>query len=347
MEDIEKKDDELNFELIQSEKVDPMFWDDKRIILNYELMRLNSPAGRIYFRFSLPDEKAPVFYGGATSVSKEMPQEDNLIEWIANKGYSQAKRYYFMRSLFGSFEHSRIAELAIMGKISLDEIPEGVNSYFHQNNFYITEKERRDMALECQKDLIGVQMWINDFKVKFLAIELPVFSDEDGIATQIDIIGECTDDKTGNPFIALINYKSGKSGFREEHRFQLLTEKSLFIERFPDFSGSDIRSYNLAAKNWRSTNWVKQEGQRGRVGKPYSFSEQSPSISIDRYNAYMELARISREKKINRPFSTITGEMYLGDNPMQFIRKMNIRELVESGAWKSFTKSGKIVPEVF
>lgn len=336
---------DLNFELIQSERVEAMYWNTEQLIMGYELYRLNTPSGRIYFRFTQPDNKAPIFYGGATSVSKEIPQEENLIEWIANKGYGQAKRYYFMRSLFGSFEHSRIAELAIMGVINLDEIPERLALYFHQNNFYLTDKERRDMSLECQKDLISVQAWRNDTQAVFLAIELPVFSDHDGIATQIDMVCECRDGKENNPYIALINYKSGKSGFREEHRFQLLTEKNLFLECFPQFAQTDVRSYNLAASNWRKTNWKKEEGKRGRVAKPYSFSEQTPNLSLDRYNAYMELARITRENKLSKSITTISGEMKLGDNPEQFIHRSNIKEIVESGQWKKYTMSGKIVPE--
>lgn len=340
-ENTEVNNDDLNFELIESEKIEPMFWDKEQIDMVCELYRINSPAGRIYFRFDANNE--PVFYGGATSIGKEMPQDENLIKWIADTGYSEAKRYYYLRSLFGSMEHTMFAEMAIMGKVILDEIPMRVAEYFMKQNFHVTDKERRDMSLECQKDLISMAKWVIDHKIKFLAIELPVFSDHDGIATLIDIVARFTEED--KEYIALINYKSSKANSRLEHRFQLQTERDLFVATYPQFQNEEIRSYNLHASAWRKTNWTKKEGQRGRVAKPYVFSEQIDNFPMDRYNAYMELARDSREKKLNRPFTSITGELNLGDDVMNFINTKTIRELVMSGEWKKYSMSGNSVPE--
>ncbi len=337
---VEEKDS-LNFEVVGSEKIEPMFWDSTQITVVSELYRINTPNGRIYFRIQPNGE--PIFYGGATSITQEMPQEESLIQWISAKGYSEAKRTYYLRSLFGSMEHSKIAQLAIDGSVDLDDIPRHVAEYFHNQNFYISEKEQRELALECQKDLISMARWVKDFNVRFIGIELPVFSDSEGIATLIDIVARCTEGE--EEFVALINYKSSKKGFRIEHRFQLETEKQLFASTFPEFAEQDLRSYNLSAVAWRKTNWTRKEGQKGKVAKPYSFSQQMENFPHDRYNAYMELARDTRERKLNRPITTITGEMNLGDDVLKFISTKTIREIVMSGDWKKYEKSGKAVPE--
>lgn len=349
--------DENVFESIETEEVKSLYFDSTLLQPDYELYRLSSVNGRVYFRFlNHVEQKDPVFYGGATNINREMPQDESLIRWISNKGYDESRRYYFMRSLFGSFSHTQLCNFIISGKCPLDLLPDFLRAYFFENEFYIHDKEFSDMSIEIKKDMISMKRWMEDCDVQFVFAEFPVYSDTDQLATPIDIGAfvtiregsfgfkkdgvtlKKTKDYIDKRVFALINYKSGKGNFTTAHRFQLESEKNMFLERFPDFTTKDIKCFNLAAKDFRSFTWNDKS-------KPYSFSE-CPDIDVDRYNAYMLLAKNTREKRLAKPVSVITGEMGINDSATSFIQQRTIEEIVISGEWKNYQKSGQILQTI-
>lgn len=200
------------------------------------------------------------------------------------------------------------------------------------------------MAVEAQMDFIGLSRWMIDYNVQLLAVEIPVFSDVDYMATQIDLVCLIEDDeeyeregyktkaKRKIPVLALINYKSGKSGFFDSHRFQLESEKNMFLECFPDFNKYKIRTYNLAGKKFRSLKWD------GR-SRPYLFSDQTDKINIDRYNAYLQLAKITRDERLGKPIRIIKGELSFGGDPLQCVEEKTLRQIVEENMWQQFVKT--------
>lgn len=346
------------FETIEAEEVKAYYYNSELIQPDYELFRINSPRGRIYFRFQdRVNQLEPLFYSGSTNMLEEVPRSEYLIQWIANKGYSDAKRYMWIRMLYGSFSHSRLADLVMLGTCPLDDLPEMLKKYYYDQSFYITDSELREFGKEIQKDMIAMQQWIIDHKVRFVFSEYPVYSDIDGLGSQVDIGAWVTVDfpvqgfkKDGTPkkimdkepreVFALINYKSGDN-FYESHRFQLEAEKNMFIECNPSFTDSPIYVFNLAATDWKSSaKW----GEDAR-SKPYKFVNQTNEIDIDRYNAYLSLSKNTREKRLNKPITYIQGNMKLGDNPQQFIVTKTLVDLVREGTWRRFVKTSSSIPQ--
>ena len=116
----EEKEEQFEVESIQAEQVNAMYYDAGLIEPHYTLRRLNTIRGRIYFRFA--DEAnllEPIFYGGTTNMTSEIPKSEQLIDWYASKGAEWAKRNYYQRMLFGSLEHLMLADYAIFKKLNL------------------------------------------------------------------------------------------------------------------------------------------------------------------------------------------------------------------------------------
>ncbi len=348
------------FEVVEAEQVSPYYFKEGLIRPDYDLYRLNLPkSGRVYFRFAdRANQLEPIFYGGVTSVNDEIPKGEFLMKWIADKGWSESRRYTFLRMLYGSFSHSRLSDLVMLGNIDLNILPAMLRKYFYDQSFYVTEQELKDLGKEIQKDMISMQQWIIDHEVEFVFSEYPVYSDIDGLATQIDIgafvtVDEKVDDfkkdgtlkkykkKVPQRVFALINYKSGKGAFTEEHRYQLESEKNLFIECYPTFTTTPIRVFNLAPTDWKvSTNW----GEEGRAS-PYKFSDFTEDIDYDRYNAYIALTKNTRNKRLSKKITFIEGEMKVGDNPQNFIITKTLEDIVREGTWKRFVKTSAGIPQ--
>lgn len=338
----EDKKELAAFESIEAEKVEGLFVSDTLIRAPYELYRLNTVKGRIYFRELGGGTFA--YYGGTGNLTSEIPKDDSLMEWYANKGITAAKRYYYQRMLLGSFEHTLLAELGIIGEVDLDDLGARLRGYFFTQSFYCTEKELADMTVEAQKDVIGMNQWIIDHKAKLVFVELPVYSDNEGLATQIDLgafitleVGSGKNYKTEDCF-ALINFKSGKSGFYKEHRFQMEVERRVFLDCFPDFEKYNVRIFNLSGTNWRTTEW-------NRKVRPYKFSEQTDKASSDRYLHYLELGKITRDERLNKPLNLIQGKVSIGNSPASCVVAKTLKEVVEQGYWQRFIKTGAAIPE--
>ena len=349
----EKESTKSFFEDIESEKVESLYFNESLIMPNYELFRINSVNGRTYFRFN--EEEKPQFYIGTTSLDKEMPTSEELIEWRTKVGLNESKRRYYMRSLYGSHTHTLLSDIVRTGDIDYDGMPLKLREYFYNMQFHITEQEFTSMAIEVKKDMMAMVQWKQDCNVEFIASEFPVYSDTDGMATCIDIIAfvtvfdsvngfkkdgitpKLTKDRVERRVLAIINYKSGKSGFRVNHRYQLEGEKNMFKERFPEFTDKDIRVFNLCAKDFVTTKWD------GRT-KPYSFIDQTDNIDIDRYSSYLHLAQNTGNKRLRRKMTFINGKANINDDVHQNITVKTIEDIVADGTWKIFEKSSANIP---
>lgn len=348
---MEEEKDTPEIDIIAAEKVEAMYVNGTLIEPNYELHRLNTPNGRVYFLFE-GDE--PVFFGGSGMIGKELPTSDFLIQAISKNGYSAAKRNYYMRMLFGSFSHSRLAELFISGEVDLDGLPDALRQYYYDQNFHITEKEHYDMSREIQKDMISLGQWIIDYEVELAFVEFPVYSHVLNIASQIDLGAFVTvtegsgKDKQSRRVFALIDYKSGKSGFYTEHIYQLYSNKVMFIERFPTFAENNVETWNLGGKNWRKPDsWgiKNKDGSLNRRSVPYSFVNQGDKVDYTDYNARLSAAQNHLAQRLEKPYTFFQGKMAARDNPKQFIVTKTLTELVKSGEWKRFIKTSASIPE--
>ena len=335
---------DANFEQIGCEKVDSLYWGGQLLKPEYQLYRLSTGKGRVYFRFQDQQNfRDPILYGGATSLSSEIPLSEEIINWKLAKGEMGSDRYMWMRTLFGSLSHTCIADYVNNGAINLTEIPRRVVKYFNDNHFYLTKKEEKELGTELQKDMISFRRWVQDYEVEFIAIEFPVWSDTENIASQVDILcfmnysegkGKA---KTTRRVFSIIDYKSTKKGQNKDMRYQLHSYKLLMEEMFPELAQNEIKLFNLMGKNWRSTNWNSRS-------KPYLFSEQTDKVDLDRYSHYHALAQITRGEKIRRTVSFISGEMALNADPLEFIKTKSITEIISDGSWQGLMGSEEVEP---
>ena len=336
VDDESEESNDVNFEHIECEEVHELFWDGVNGLMKpeYQLYRLKTAIGRVYFRFTDPRNfKGAILYSGATSLADEIPTPEEIIDWKIAKGKYETKRYTWMRTLFGSLSHTVLAQYVMDRTVDLSAIPKRVREYFFANDFYSPEEEIKALGVELQKDVIAFKRWIEDYNVQFIAIELPVYSDSDFTASQIDfwVIMDCYEgkgkNKTKKRVMAIIDYKTTKKGARDEMRYQLHSYKNLLQERFPELDLSNIRLYNLMGKAWRSTNW------NGRT-KPYLMTDQTDKVDHERYIHYHALSMITRNEKIKRNVSFISGEMSLSDNPLDFVKTKSITNIIVDGDWQ-------------
>lgn len=323
---------DANFEQLGCEKVTDLYWGGQLVKPNFQLFRLTTHKGRIYFRFQ--DEKNfknPLLYFGATSVVDEQPQSEQLIEWRMSVGLDKSKRYLWMRTLYGSLTHSVIADYVNKGSINLRELPNRLRKYFYENSFYCNEQELKAMGIELQKEIIGFRRFVQDYNVQFIAIEMPVYSDIDGCASQVDFLVFMDYQKTKKDKLrrvcAVIDYKTTKKGARPEMRYQLHSYENMVKEMFPELGEYELLLFNLSPKAWTTTKWD------GRT-KPYQLANQTGKVDEKRYPHYLELAKIRAQEKFNRTVSFIDGTMALTDEPTSFIKNKTIRQVIEDGDWQ-------------
>jgi hypothetical protein len=321
-----------NFEQLSCEKVQDLYWGGQLMKPEFQLYRLVTHNGRIYFRFQ--DEKNfknPILYFGATSISDEKPQSEQLIEWRIKAGLDYTKRYLWMRTLYGSHIHTVIANYVKTGEVNLRELPANLRKYFYENSFYCTEQELKSMGVEIQKDLISFRRFVQDYNVEFIAIEMPCFSDIDGCASQIDHLVwmdyRRTKKDTLKRIPAIIDYKSTKKTHRADMAYQLFSYKNMLHEMYPDLDVNGLKLFNLSATAWKSFKW---DGKT----KPYRLTDQTGRCDEKRYSHYLDLAKMTAQQKFGRSVSFIDGSMKLTDEPTGFIKSKTIREVIEQGDWQ-------------
>lgn len=332
----EKEKQEINFELIEVETVRPLYINQELINPDYELYRINTKLGRVYFRF---ENENSVLYSGNTAISREIPKPKQLVEWMVKTGWEESIKRYILRTLFGSFEHTMNADLKRNGSVDLGDIPDMVRDYFFQRKVFLSDDALWSLQVEAQMDAIAFQRWLIDFEVEIVASELPVFSDEDLLATQIDMVVFMTITKgsgknmTKTRVLGIGDWKSTKTGLsKDEYGFLLESQKNLFKERFPIMGDVPITLFNLGGKKWRTTEW-------NRRTTPYTFSDKTDSVNIDEYNHYLGLTQLRFQKRINKTITVMEGKMNLGDEPSGFIINKSIKDIIDSGDWKSFVKA--------
>lgn len=351
-----QKEDALNFEQIDSEIVHPLYYNKGLLRPPFQLYRINSPQGRTYFRFQ--DEVNflnPVLYMGTGSIVREVPVPKQLENYRAKKGIDESDRYYFLRMLYGSFSHSRLAEFIQFGCLEggLDKLPERLKQYYFDSKFYITDEEFHSMSVEIKKDMIGIERFIYDTQAEFVFVEYPVTSEIDGCATQIDFgafmtIKESvpgtkkdgtpkkTNDRIDKRVFGIVNYKSG--GIYPIHGMQLLSEYNMFMESYPTFTTTQVKMFSLACKDFKTKEWNDKT-------KPYQLKDWTDEVNKEEFFHYQELAKIKREKRINTNITTIAGDLRIGTEPSQHIVTKTIKEIIEDGTWRHFEQVSASIPD--
>ena len=286
-----------------AEEMKAMFFaNDALIEAPEKVYRLNASGHRYYYTFR--EDGQPQFFVSVTTFIKQtMPTSPVLLKWIAETGYSESQIYAQERASYGTFMHAQIAELLITGRYDLNSVKAKLRDYIEKEQLpsnFINYSE------DLKKDILAFVQFAIDTNLKPIAIELVLTHPTDGYAGAMDLACEFDAEisgyfgefyKTGanagkerkttkiERVRAIIDFKSGRKGFFEEHEVQLHAYKEMWNIHFP--STPIERVFNWSPKDWRGT-------------KPsYNLKDQTDSPNAKKLPYLVKLARIEDDKRDN------------------------------------------------
>ena len=277
-----------------AEEMKALFFSDALIEPSYKVWQLNSKGHRYYYKFN--DDGIPEFYPSVTTIlSQTMPKSDYLVKWIAEKGIEEAERYKMERAAYGTFMHAQFEELIINRCYDLDELPSKLLSYIAKNNL---SPDFVQYADELKKDVLAFAQFVIDYDVKPLAVEIALVHPVHHYAGMIDLPCTMNDPKTGERINAIVDFKSGRKGFHEEHEIQLHLYAMMWCANYPDIPISKV--FNFSPKDWRK--------------KPtYNLKDQTESPNAQKIPYLLKLAAVEEEKRSNT-FTHVSGSINLDCN---------------------------------
>lgn len=249
----------------------------KKIAQTPTIYRLTGARRRIYFTKEHPSVPAVVYNSGTTLIDnyRDKEGEEALHKWkvdLVNKGLNPSE-VVKTRQDYGTLLHILYGKIFMGEKVSFLKLKDFLISLAQEarmNKEYLTNLVSSHIE-EFQKDLASFLVWIKDYNVEPLAVELMVKSDKWKVATALDLVcymtikekgffGEVykTGERKGEPKetysevrkLVLVDFKSGKKGFYKKNVLQLLLSKEIFEENFSDMKIEGI--FNFAPNDWRN-----------------------------------------------------------------------------------------------
>lgn len=306
----------------------------------YKLLQLNSRGGRYYYTFAPSGE--PIFFPSVTTIIRAVAPENRfLTEWKLAKGKEAAEEYTMERANYGTFIHGQLAQLASMRKYNLDEVRERLTEYVTREKLpygFIDAHED-----EAKADIKAFARWMWEYDVRPYAIEVSLLSGR-GYAGMIDLACNlrivCKSDEASaiakaktaeraeeirrdcaSRHDAIVDFKTGKKGFYDEHAIQLELYRRMWNENFPDMQIEKI--YNVAPKDWTKT--VKKVPS-------FSFEEQTYNPVLNRVDLLLQLYATIQESE--RKVVIIEGTIDLDADPDGNVKIYEMSDLVKDWAEK-------------
>lgn len=294
----------------------------------YKIFQLNSDGHRYYYRYD--EQGEPHFYPSVTTLLKQtMPTSPFLIEWMIKNGAEGSTEKRDLAAAYGTFMHAQFETLLINRRYDFDTLPGILLEYMKQNN--LPDKFYGESLTKIRKDICAFAQFIKDYNVRPLAVEIALVHPDYNYAGMIDM--PCLlDIKDEKDVAAIVDFKSGRKGFYEEHELQLHLYKMMWNVNFPHLPIA--RVFNFSPKDWRG------------VKPTYNFKEQTESPNAAKIPALLELASIE-DAKMDNTFTIISGELKLDDyNAKTCITSLSLSELIKTKAKKDEApKDGGFVPE--
>ena len=282
----------------------------------YKVYQLNSDGYRYYYRFD--ESGTPVFYPSVTTLLKRvMPTPPALLEWMIANGKDGSVEKRDLAAAYGTFMHIQFEELIINRKYDFDAAPGILLNYLQREN--LPEKVFNEWVVKIRKDVLAFAQFVRDYNVVPLAIEIGLVHPEMHYAGCIDLPCIMTNPKTGEQFTAIVDFKSGRKGFFEEHELQLHLYMAMWNHNFPDVPVT--RVFNFSPKDWRT--------------KPtYNLKEQTDSPNAAKLPHLLSLAMIEDLNRDNS-LTIIHGQLDLDNGAiMDNVLTLSLSELIKSKADK-------------
>ena len=279
----------------------------------YKVYQLNTESYRYYYRF---EDGEPQFFPSVTTLLRQvMPTSPFLINWMLDNGKELATEKRDLAAAYGTFMHIQFERLIISRKYNFDDTKAELLSYMEREN--LPERCFADWLPKIKKDILAFAQFCRDYKVKPLAIEIGLVHPDYHFAGCVDMPCVMTNPKTGEEYTAIVDFKSGRKGFWEEHELQLHLYRMMWERNFPEVPISKV--FNFAPKDWRT--------------KPtYTLKDQTDSVNAAKIPHLLELARIEDEKRDNT-LTIIDGEISMDEGDLlDNITTLSLAELIKAKA---------------
>lgn len=280
----------------------------------YRVFQLNSDGYRYYYRFNEAGE--PEFFPSVTTLLKQvMPTPPALLDWMIANGKDGSVEKRDLAAAYGTFMHIQFETLVINRRYDFDNVPAVLLSYMEREN--LPEKVFAEWLPKIRKDVLAFAQFVRDYNVKPLAIEIGLVHPEYHYAGCIDLPCLMTDPKSGKQFTAIVDFKSGRKGFYEEHELQLHLYREMWNVNYPETPVA--RVFNFSPKDWRT--------------KPtYNLKDQTDSVNARKLPYLLALASIEDEKRDNT-LTIVRGVLDLDNGKIaDNILTLSLAELIKTKA---------------
>lgn len=277
------------------EEVLPLFMDEDlaQIMPDIRLYRVDSSGYRYYYQVG--QDQAPIFYLSVTSFTRSvLPESKFLTDWRVRLGKEESEEAARVAASYGTFLHTCIANFMREGYYDHNETPSILSDYMQFEG--IPGRFFGPWMDDLENDVLAFAQFCVDRNVKPLAIEFPVCG-MGGLAGMIDLI--CQMDFNRKRVAAIVDFKSGRKGFWDDHALQLKTYQELSNGLFSGTPYEVEMTFNWAPNDWRD--------------KPtYKLENQTESEQVQRFPHYLELFKLSGNRNPSRSFKRMTRALELG-----------------------------------
>ena len=280
----------------------------------YRLYQLNSDGYRYYYRFN--DAGEPEFYPSVTTLLKQvMLTPPALLDWMIANGKEGSTEKRDLAAAYGTFMHGQFETLIINRRYDFDSVPAALLAYMEREN--LSEKVFSEWLPKIRKDVLAFAQFIKDWNIKPLAVEIGLYHPKYHYAGCLDLPCVMTDPKSGKRFAGLVDFKSGRKGFYEEHELQLHLYKdawNCWYESMPI-----TRVFNFSPKDWRKA-------------PTYNLKDQTDSVNAKKLPYLLALATIEDEKRDNT-LTIVRGVLDLDNGKISDnILNLSLADLIKTKA---------------
>lgn len=294
----------------------------------YRVFQLNSEGYRYYYKFNEKGE--PEFYPSVTTLLKQvMPTPPALLDWMVANGKEGSTEKRDIAAAYGTFMHGEFEKLIINRRYDFDNVPAVLLAYMERE--HIPESLFPQWVVKVRKDVLAFAQFVKDYNVKPLAVEIGLVHPKFRYAGCLDLPCVMTDPKTAKTFAAIVDFKSGRKGFFEEHELQLHLYREMWNVNFEDKPIE--RVFNFSPKDWRKS-------------PTYNLKDQTDSVNAKKLPYLLALASIEDEKRDNT-LTIVRGVLDLDKGKISDnLFTLSLAELIRTKAdEKDAPKQAAVAPE--